>query len=106
MADLKGSLDQMDKAEFPMVDVLRVRHAGGHRLSIRFSTGEEGVWDFGAMVAGSGAMVEPLRDISYFARVFVEMGAPTWPNGYDVDSIKLYMDMRDAHTLSHTMAAE
>jgi hypothetical protein len=26
-------------------------------------------------------MVEPLRDPAYFARVFLEDGAPTWPNG-------------------------
>jgi hypothetical protein len=29
-------------------------------------------------------MVEPLRDAGYFARAFVEMGAPTWPNGFEM----------------------
>ena len=29
-------------------------------------------------------MVEPLREPEFFARVFLEDGAPTWPNGYDV----------------------
>ena len=30
-------------------------------------------------------MIAPLRDEAYFARVFLELGAPTWPNGFDVD---------------------
>ena len=29
-------------------------------------------------------MVEPLRDPKFFSRVFLEFGAPTWPNGYDI----------------------
>jgi hypothetical protein len=44
----------------------------------------EGVHDFAAMVQETGPMLEPLRDASYFARVFLEFGAPTWPNGFDI----------------------
>jgi hypothetical protein len=49
-------------------------------------------------------MVEPLRAADYFARAFVEMGAPTWPNGFDVDPINLYMELRDAGALTRTAA--
>jgi hypothetical protein len=28
------------------------------------------------------------------------MGAPTWPNGFDVDPINLYMQLRDASALT------
>jgi hypothetical protein len=31
--------------------------------------------------------------------VFVEMGAPTWPNSFDLDPIQLYMELRDAAAL-------
>ena len=40
-----------------------------------------------------------------FQRVFIEMGAPTWPNGFDLDPIHLYMQMRDAGGLSNSRAA-
>jgi hypothetical protein len=30
-------------------------------------------------------MGEPLRDPAYFARTFLEDGAPTWPNSFDMD---------------------
>ena len=49
-------------------------------------------------------MVEPLKSSDYFARVFVEMGAPTWPNGFDLDPINLYMEMRDAGVLTRSAA--
>jgi hypothetical protein len=32
--------------------------------------------------------------------VFIESGAPTWPNGFDLDPIQLYMEMRDAKLLT------
>jgi Protein of unknown function (DUF2442) len=96
----------MAKAEFPMVDVLRLRAVGGHKLWIRFSDGSEGVHDFAPLIAQGGPMVEPLKSPEYFARVFVESGVPTWPNGFDLDAINLYMKMKDAGSLKHTAAAE
>ena len=49
-------------------------------------------------------MVEPLKAKSYFDRVFVEMGVPTWPNGYDLDPIQLYMRLREAGALAPVAA--
>ena len=49
-------------------------------------------------------MVEPLKDPAFFARVFVEMGVPTWPNGFDMDAIKLHMDMAAAGELRRDAA--
>ena len=51
-----------------------------------------------------GPMVEPLKALDYFARVFVEMGAPTWPNGFDLDPINLYMQLRDSGALTRAAA--
>jgi len=50
-------------------------------------------------------MVAPLKSREYFERVFVEMGAPTWPNGFDLDPINLYIELRDSGALT-TAAAE
>ncbi len=49
-------------------------------------------------------MVEPLRDSKFFARVFVELGTLTWPNGYDLDSIALHDEMQQAGLLHRTAA--
>ena len=67
-----------------MVEVTKLKYLGGYRLHATFSDGTAGEYDFSALVAQTGPMVEPLRDPYYFARVFLECGAPTWPNGFDM----------------------
>jgi hypothetical protein len=94
----------MQTNEYPMVDVLRLRPLEGHRLWLRFTDGTEGVRDLSGLIAQGGPMVEPLKAADYFNRVFVEMGAPTWPNGFDLDPINLYMELRDAGALSRSAA--
>ncbi|HWG03652.1 MAG TPA: DUF2442 domain-containing protein [Beijerinckiaceae bacterium] len=96
----------MDKVETPLVDVLRMRPMESHKLWLRFSNGEEGVRDLTDLIEKGGEMVEPLRDQTFFDRVFVEMGAPTWPNGFDLDPINLYIQLRDSHALARATAAE
>lgn len=89
----------MAQAEFPMVDVLRVRALEGRRLALRFSNGAEGEYDCAPLFEKDGPMIQPLKDATYFARVFIEEGAPTWPNGFDIDPIALYMRLREAGAL-------
>jgi hypothetical protein len=44
-------------------------------------------------------MVRPLKDPAFFARVFVELGALTWPNGFGLDPIALHHRMSAAGEL-------
>ena len=68
-----------------MIDVVSVKPMGGYTLRVGFSDGSIGVHDFSSTAARDGEMVRPLKDPAFFARVFVELGALTWPNGYDLD---------------------
>jgi hypothetical protein len=94
----------MQTSDIPMFDVLRVKALGGHRLRVRFTDGSEGVRDLSGLIAKGGPMVEPLKDPAYFARVFVEMGALTWPNGFDLDPIALHERMAAAGELTPVAA--
>lgn len=97
----------MLQAEFPKVSVAQVRPLPGAKLSLRFSDGMAGVFDCAPLLQSSGPMVQPLRDPAFFAQVFLELGAPTWPNGYDLDPVNLYTQLRDAGALSEgAIAAE
>lgn len=87
-----------------MVDVLRLRALDGHKLWLRFTDGSEGVRDLSDVIARGGEMVQPLKSPEFFARAFVEMGVPTWPNGFDLDPINLYMELRDAGALTRDAA--
>jgi Protein of unknown function (DUF2442) len=92
--------DQM----FELVDVTEVRPSNDYRLAIKFSDGTEGEHDFADMIAEGGEMVEPLRDAAFFARVFLDDGILTWPNGFDLDSIALHMEMKERGQLRRTAA--
>jgi hypothetical protein len=87
-----------------LTKVTRLERLGGFRLRIRFNDGSEGVHDFGAMVNEPGPMLEPLRDETYFARVFLEFGAPTWPNGFDIAPEWLRREMAAVGELTRVAA--
>ena len=84
---------------FELIDVVRVEPRGGYRLAVAFSDGSEGERDFADLIAEGGEMVEPLRDVAFFARVFLDDGVLTWPNGFDLDSIALHQEMKVAGLL-------
>ena len=88
----------------PMIDVVSVNPVDGFRLRIAFSDGSAGVHDFSSTAARDGEMVRPLKDPTFFARVFVELGALTWPNGFDLDPIALHDRMAAAGELSRETA--
>ncbi len=87
-----------------LTKVTHLERLGGFRLRVRFSDGTEGVHDFAALAAEPGPMLEPLRDETYFRRVFLEFGAPTWPNGFDIAPEWLRREMEAAGELTRVAA--
>ena len=83
-----------------LIKVREIEVLPPYRLRLAFSDGTRGVYDCTLIVARSGPMVLPLRDETYFARVFLEFGAPTWPNGYDMAPWALHKELADAGLLS------
>jgi hypothetical protein len=86
-----------------LTKVTDLERLDGFRLRVRFNDGSEGVHDFTAMVNEPG-MLEPLRDVAYFSRVFLEFGAPTWPNGFDIAPEWLRREMQAAGELTRVAA--
>jgi Protein of unknown function (DUF2442) len=82
----------------------QLERLGGFRLRVRFTDGSEGVHDFASLLNEKGCMLEPLRDEGYFARVFLEFGALTWPNGFDVAPEWLRREMEGAGELTRVAA--
>jgi hypothetical protein len=89
-----------------MIDVIEVKRLGEYRLQIAFSDDTVGTRDFSDIKSRTGEMVVPLKDPAYFARVFIDDGALTWPNGYDWYPIALHEDMKKAGLLRRVDAAE
>jgi hypothetical protein len=87
-----------------LTKIARLEKLSGFKLRVRFTDGSEGVHDFTALLKEPGPMLEPLRDQSYFARVFLEFGAPTWPNGFDIAPQWLRREMAAAGELTRVAA--
>jgi len=87
-----------------LTKIVHLEKFGDFRLRLRFSDGSEGVHDFAALVQEPGPMMEPLRDPAYFARVFLEFGALTWPNGFDIAPEWLRREMEAAGELTQVAA--
>ena len=83
-----------------MINVSKLEYLDGYRLRATFSDGMAGDYDFAAIVGEGGPMVEPLRDPAYFARVYLDGGAPTWPNGFDACPDWLRREIEAAGSLS------
>jgi len=89
-----------------LVKIISLENLGDYRLKLWFSDGRIGEWDFSALASESGLMVEPFKDPAYFARVFIEHGALTWPNSFDWSPDALHADMLAAGELTPAQAAE
>jgi len=87
-----------------IVHVQKFKRLGDYRLKLWFDDGLAGEWDFSELALRKGAMAEPFREPAYFDRVFLEMGALTWPNGYDWSPEALHADMAAAGVLSRETA--
>jgi Protein of unknown function (DUF2442) len=68
---------------------------GDHRLRLPVADGTTGYVDFGREWGG---VLAPLRDATFFARVYVdaEAGMMAWPGGLDLAPEPLYEDARRA----------
>jgi Protein of unknown function (DUF2442) len=82
------------------IEVTRVAPLDDHRIRLEFSNGRTGVRDLTDVLTEGGEMVEPLRESAFFKKVFVSCGVPTWPNGFDLDAINLYMELDQAGQLT------
>lgn len=92
------------KTRLKMVKARRVRALEGYRLEILFSDNTVGVVDLSDFVK-PGPVTGPLMDPAFFAKVFIEMGVPTWPNGCDIDAVNAHMLLEAAGGLMPATAA-
>ena len=69
-------------------------YKGAHRIRLTFSDGRQGTVDFTPWL--EGPVFEPLKDLAYFQRFFLEGGTVAWPNGADIAPETLYEAAKSA----------
>lgn len=73
----------------------------GHRLALTFMDGTNGIADCAAILTSRDpGIYAPLREPEYFEQVKLELGAPAWPNGADLDPAWLYDNLSNGKTWS------
>jgi DNA modification methylase len=77
--------------KYALAKVTAVKALPKHRLALTFADGAKGVIDCSGELWGE--VFEPLKDPKYFAQVFLDHGAPSWPNGADLDPGVLRRDI-------------
>jgi hypothetical protein len=92
-------------SELSLVKVTKIEPQGGYRLRFHFSDGTAGERDFSDLLDNTGPMIEPLKDVAYFRRVFIEFGTPTWPNGFDLAPWALHSELSAAGQLRQAQTA-
>ena len=68
--------------------VVRADYRGGFRIHLTFNDSSEGTVDFQQWL--DGPVFEPLKNVDYFGRFFLDGGAVVWPNGADIAPETLY----------------
>ena len=75
----------------PALKVKSVRALEDYELWIRFSTGDEKIFDFKPLLNAS--CFKPLSDVGVFNSVYIDYGIPVWMDGsIDIAPEKLYTD--------------
>ena len=68
-----------------LTKIIEVRaHDNAPVMTVVFADGAWGDHDLHYLMERGGGMIDPLREPAFFRRVFLEAGAPTWPNGFDL----------------------
>lgn len=68
--------------------VVRAESRGDFRIHVTFNDGSDNTIEFRQWL--DGPMFEPLKDLEYFKRFFVDGGTIVWPNGADIAPETLY----------------
>jgi len=72
--------------------VIRAEYRGGYRIRLTFNDDQQKTIDFREWL--DGPVFEPLRDVNYFSKFFLDGGTVAWPNGADIAPETLYALMR------------
>ncbi|MGI8782974.1 MAG: DUF2442 domain-containing protein [Acidobacteriota bacterium] len=77
--------------------VIKAEYRGEYRIHVTFNDNSEKTIDFKDWLRGP--MFEPLKDLEYFTRFFLDGWTISWPNGADIAPETLY-EYQDSHKVA------
>jgi|LakMenEpi03Aug12_release.lakeMendotaPanAssembly.Ray.scaffolds.fasta_scaffold4133034_1 hypothetical protein len=94
----------MENKKWEIHTIKKVVATDKYELICTFENNIVKAFDFKPLLKKKGTMLEPLRSVDYFKKVFLEMGVPTWPNGYDVCADVIFRDGKSVKQLKKPAA--
>lgn len=82
-----------------MIKLVHAKWVGDSKLSLAFSDGSQGIYNFDALLAKNTTLTLPLQNPAMFQRFFLELGALCWPNGLEFSASKLHSELAAAGAL-------
>jgi hypothetical protein len=64
--------------------ITHIEAAKNFQLICTFDNGVTKTFDLRPLLKKGGSMIKQLESPAFFKKVFLEMGTPTWPNGFDL----------------------
>lgn len=76
--------------------VIKAEYRGEYRIHVTFNDNSEKTIDFTQWL--KGPVFEPLKDVEYFKRFFLDGWTISWPNGADIapETLFEYQESADA----------
>jgi hypothetical protein len=63
------------REQIKMIKLIKAHYLGDYQVELHFSDGVEGILNGHTLLQQSGPLLEPLKEESYFQRLFIDAGA-------------------------------
>ncbi|PWU17611.1 MAG: DUF2442 domain-containing protein [Bdellovibrio sp.] len=71
----------------------KVKAVAGYKIEVEFTNGEVKVFDVSQLL--DLPVYQPLKNRSYFEKVYIDGGIVQWPNEVDISPDTLYLDSQE-----------
>jgi hypothetical protein len=82
-----------------MIKIVGAEPVRDRILRLEFSDGSSGDYDLGPLIARGTSLTSMLADDAYFGRFFLELGALSWPNGFELAPSAIHRQLKDRGAL-------
>ena len=82
-----------------MIKIVGAEPVRDRILRLEFSDGSSGDYDLAPLIARGTSLTSMLADDAYFGRFFLELGALSWPNGFELAPSAIHRQLKDRGSL-------
>ena len=88
-----------------MIKIISAKPTNDFVVHLVFSDGGEGDYDLSPLIAKKSSLTKMLEDQIFFKRLFIELGALCWPNGFELSAEAIHQELSANKKLRYTTKA-